>query len=98
MERVKFQVPDSDETVEFYCIEQTKINGIVYLLVTEEEEEDCEAFILKEVSAKQNEKEENSFNEIYMEDIVYEIVESEDELEYVSKIFTSILEDVDIKM
>lgn len=94
MEKVKFEVPDSEETVEFYVIEQTKINGMVYLLVTEEEDGDCDAFILKEVSAGRNESE--IHNENYMEAAVYEMVESEEELEYVSKIFTSILEDVDI--
>ena len=84
MERSKLQVPDSDETVEFFVLEQTRINGMNYILVTEEEDGDCDAFILKDVSAE-NEAEAN-----------YEMVEEEEELEYMSKIFASILEDVDI--
>ena len=51
-----------------------------------EEDGDSDAFILKDVS-KQEE-----------EDSVYEMVESEEELEYISKIFAEILEDVDITL
>ncbi len=86
MEKIMFQVPDSDETVEFYVIEQTRINGINYILVTEEEEGDCDAFILKDQSSESD------------AEASYEMVESEEELEYMMKIFTSILEDVDITM
>lgn len=84
MEKIKFQVPDSNESVEFFVIEQTRINGVNYILVTEEEEGDCDAFILKDISAETD------------ADASYEMVEAEEELEYMSKIFASILEDVDI--
>ena len=86
MEKIKFQVPDSDETVELYVIEQTRINGIDYILVAEEEEGDCDAYILKDLSSESD------------EEASYEMVESEEELEYMMKLFTSILEDVDITM
>ena len=86
MEKVTFQAPDSDESIEFYVVEQTRINGTDYLLVSVEEDGDSDAFILKDVS-KQEE-----------EDSVYEMVESEEELEYISKIFSEILEDVDITL
>ena len=86
MEKIRFQVPDSEETVDFYVVEQTKINGMNYLLVTEEEEGDCDAFILKEISGED------------AQELSYEMVESEEELEYISKIFASILEDVDFAM
>lgn len=86
MEKIVFQSPYNEEAVEFYVIEQTRINGIDYLLVTEEEEGDCDAFIMKEVS--QNEGEE----------AMYEMVEAEEELEYMSRIFAEILEDIDITM
>ena len=85
MEKIKFQVPDSEETVEFYVIEQTRINGENYILVAEDEEDDCDAFILKEVSAD-------------TEEASYEMVESEEELEYMLKIFASMLDDVNITM
>ena len=86
MEKIRFQVPDSEETVDFYVVEQTKINGMNYLLVTEEEEGDCDAFILKEISGED------------ALELSYEMVESEEELEYISKIYASILEDVDFAM
>ncbi len=86
MDKITFQAPDSDETVEFYVIEQTRINGTDYILVTEEEDGDCDAFILKELTGDDS------------EEASYEMVEDEEELAYMSKIFTSILEDVDITM
>ncbi len=86
MEKITFHVPGSDETAEFYVIEQTRINGVNYILVTEEEDGDCDAFILKDQSSE-SDPEAN-----------YEMVESEEELEYMMKIFTSMLEDVDITM
>ncbi|MEY8390117.1 DUF1292 domain-containing protein [Lachnospiraceae bacterium 45-W7] len=86
MEKVNFQSPQDGEALEFYVIEQTRINGANYLLVAEEEDGDCDAFILKELP-QENE-----------EEAMYEMVESEEELEYISKIFSEILEDVDFTM
>lgn len=86
MEKISFQIPDSDETVEFYVMEQTRINGMNYILVTDEEDGDCDAYILKDVSGEDE------------AEASYEMVEAEEELEYMSKIFASILEDVDITM
>lgn len=48
MEKVTFQKNDN-ETVEYYILEQTKISGINYLLVTDAETGDGEALILKEI-------------------------------------------------
>lgn len=86
MEKISFQIPDSDETVEFYVVEQTRINGMNYLLVTEEDDGDSDAYILKDISDESD------------PEASYEMVETEEELEYMSKIFASILEDVDITM
>lgn len=84
MEKIEFQAPQDGESIEFYIMEQTKINGINYLLVTEEEDGDCAAYILKELSQGED------------EDSTYEMVESEEELEYMSRIFGEILDDVDV--
>lgn len=81
-----FQSPGDGEALELYVVEETSINGSNYLLVTEEEEGDCDAFILKRLSQDEE------------EDAVYEMVESEEELESISKIFTEMLEDVDLTM
>lgn len=83
MEKIKFQF--DDEAVDFYVIEETKINGINYILVTEEEEGDADAFILKDMS------------DVEDEEAIYEMVEEEEELEYVSNIFSEILDDIEIQ-
>lgn len=83
MEKIIFEY--DDETVEFYVIEQTRINGTNYILVTEEEDGDAEALILKDLSAEED------------KEALYEIVEDDDEIEYVSKIFSEILDDIDIQ-
>lgn len=89
MEKIMFET-EEDGKVEFFVLEETRVNGVNYLLVTESDDEDSDeeaaAYILKDTSAAED------------ADAVYEMVESDDELEYVSKIFAELLEDVDIEM
>ena len=84
MENIVFQLPDSQETVDFFVLEQTRINGADYILVTDAEDGDGEALILKDLS------------EDGEQEAVYEIVEDDDELEALSVIFGEMLEDVDL--
>ncbi|MDO4522592.1 MAG: DUF1292 domain-containing protein [Eubacteriales bacterium] len=84
MERISFTFADSEETVEFFVLEQTRINGVNYILVTDSEEDDGEALILKDLS------------EDGEQDALYEIVEDDDELEAISKIFGQMLDDVEL--
>lgn len=86
MEKIQFTFEDTSEAVEFYVLEQTTVNGSVYILVTDSEEDDAECLILKDTSAKEE------------RDSVYEIVEDDTELKAVSKVFEELLEDVDIEM
>lgn len=86
MEKVIFQSPQNGEALEFYVVEQTTIGGVNYLLVTEEEQGDCDAFILKEVSKN------------HQIEATYEVIESEEELESISRVFAELLEDVDLTM
>ena len=51
MEKIKFTL-DTQESVEFYVLEQTKLGGSQYILVTDTQEGDGEALILKEDSAQ----------------------------------------------
>ena len=83
MEKVTFQ-KNENETVEYYILEQTRISGVNYLLVTDAEEGDGEAIILKEISAAEE--------EIggYTDDL------TEEEFEAVVPIFENLLEDVDL--
>ena len=81
MEKVKFVFRDGSGEDEFFVLEETKINGAAYILVSDSEDDDGECLILKEV-------EEESQPES-----VYEIVEDETELAAVSKVFEELLED-----
>lgn len=83
MEKIKF-TPDGQEAVEFFVVEQTRLGGTNYLLVTDKEEGDAEALILKDLSTEQD------------EEGIYEIVSDDKELNAVAAIFEDILEDVDI--
>lgn len=84
MEKVVFVDPETKENIEFFVVEETQVGGTRYLFVTEEEEEDCDAYILKEVSAEE-------------EDVVYEMVEDDTELAAIGKIFAELIEDADIE-
>lgn len=85
MEKLTF-VTEDQESVDFYIIEETRVNGINYLLVTEsEDDEEAEAYILKDTSKAED------------TEAVYEFVESEEELDAVSRIFAELLEDMDLE-
>lgn len=85
MEKIEFMT-DDNEVVNFYILEETRINGVNYILVTDsEEEEDAEAFILKDTSIAQS-----------ME-ASYEFIEDDNELEAVGKVFSELLEDIDLE-
>ena len=79
MEKIKFCFDESGDSVEFFVLEQTKINGASYILVTDSQEDDAECLILKE-GESQDAKES-----------VYEIVEDDVELQAVSKVFEELL-------
>ncbi len=85
--KVEF-VDENGEKVSFNVIEETKINNVKYLLVTEKSDpaiesgEDEEvAYILKDLSEDSS------------ADAVYEMVEDDKELDYISKIFEELLDD-----
>ncbi|MBQ1193745.1 MAG: DUF1292 domain-containing protein [Lachnospiraceae bacterium] len=86
-EKIKLTVPDTGEEVELYVLEQTRINNTNYILATEsdDENEEVEAYILKDLS-KDSEP-----------DAIYEFVEDDDELDYVSRIFSEMLDDIDLE-
>ena len=85
MEKIEFQTEDGIQ--EFYVEEQTRINGFNYLLVSDSvTEQEAEAYILKDVSEPES------------QEASYVMVEDEQELEAVMRIFEQSMEDVDIKM
>lgn len=86
MEKIKFTFEDTKEEVEFFVLEQTKVSGNTYILVTDSEEDEAECLILKDTSKAED------------TESLYEIVEDEVELSGVLKVFEELLEDVDIEM
>ena len=54
MEERKITLVDDDQTLEFYVVEETKLNGANYLLVTDAEDDDEEGdcYILKDMSVE----------------------------------------------
>ena len=87
MEETIIMKDENGESVEFYVLEETKLNGSDYLLVTdaEDEEEEADCYILKDMSREGE------------ADALYEFVEDEAELEGLMKIFEELLDDVDIE-
>lgn len=86
MEKIKFTFEDTNEEVEFFVLEQTRINGNNYILVTDSDAEEAECLILKDTSAAED------------AESLYEIVEDDAELSGILKVFEELLEDVDIEM
>ena len=82
MEKIFFQAMD-EEPVEFYVLEQTTVAGVNYILVTDAEEGDGEALILKDISGKEE------------EEAVYDIVSDDKELNAIAEIFENLLDDVE---
>ncbi len=77
---------DSGESVDFYVLEETRINGADYLLVTDaKEDEDGECYVLKDVSGQQE------------PEAVYEFVENDEELNAVFSVFEKLMEDADVE-
>lgn len=83
MEKIIF-IPEGERAVEFYVLEQTRLGGRDYLLVTDSEKEDGEALIMRDTSSPEE------------EEAVYEIVTDDEELSAVAAVFESMLEDVDL--
>ncbi len=84
MEKIIFTDPDTGEESPFYVLEQTCVAGINYLLVAEDEEEDSYGYILREIQTDED-------------DVIYEVVEEDEELKAISKVFTELLDDIDLE-
>ena len=84
MDKIIFTGEDG-ENIEFFVIEETLVSGNKYLLVCDNEDEDeAEATILKEINADG-------------EEAVYEFVEDDVEFAAVAKLFDELVgEDADI--
>ncbi len=86
---VPFTTEDG-QVVDMYVLEETTLQGIHYILVTEDlDDESEEAFvtIMKEETHDQED-----------EYTVYDVVENEEELQAVAKVFAELMEDVDFQV
>lgn len=83
MEKITF-CPEGEEPVDFFVLEQTVIGAKSYILVTDTEDGDGEALILRDDS-EEGEPEAS-----------YTIVDDDKELEAVAALFRKLLEEDDI--
>jgi hypothetical protein len=84
MEKITF-ITEDNENLTFFVEEQTRVNGVNYLLVSDAEGEEAQAYILKDVSEDTD------------PEAKYEFVEDDIEWEAVAKLFDQMLEDVDLQ-
>jgi len=85
IEKIVFETEDGEE--EFFVLDETRINGTNYILVTDCDDvdaEEIEVLILKDVSKDED------------EESVYEVVEDENEAKVVAELFEDSIGDVDI--
>ena len=80
MEKITFMT-DEGEAAEFYVEEQTTISGITYLLVSDSQGEEANAYIMKDVSDPDS------------DEACYEMVEDDAELDAVSRVFREMLDE-----
>lgn len=84
MEKIIF-ITEENESLTFFVEEQTRVNGVDYLLVSDSEDDEAQAYILKDVSEDTD------------PEAKYEFVEDDVEFEAVAKLFEQMLEDVDLQ-
>mgnify|MGYP002671947230 FL=1 len=81
MEKIKFTDPQTEEVVEFAVEEETQLNGIKYLLVSDGNETgDSEAYILKELKTQD-------------EEVLYEMVDDDTEFAAIAKVFAELADE-----
>ncbi len=84
LEKITFVPEGEDAPVDFYVLEQTKLGGVTYILVTDTQEGDGEALILKDLSTEDD------------AEALYEIVSEDDELQAVAAVFENLLDDIEL--
>jgi hypothetical protein len=84
MDKIKFQAEDGTVD-EFFAEEETRIGGVSYLLVSDSQEDEASAYIMKDVSEDTD------------AEALYVMVEDEDELQAVFKVFMEMMDDVDFE-
>ena len=83
MEKIKFETDNGVE--EFYVIDETRISGKNYILVSDSLEDEADAMILRDDSTESD------------TEAVYVPVEDEAELDALARVFAESLGDIDIE-
>ena len=86
MDSVTFTQEDGT-SVDYFVLAQAEVGQNSYLLCTDREEGDAEAFVMKAISGEDGDG-----------NLLYESVEDEDELRTAVKALEELLDDVDILM
>lgn len=84
MEKLIFTAAEGEEAAELYILDQAKLQGRTYLLVTDSEDGDGEAMILRENDQTQG------------KESLYDIVEDDTEIDSVLVLFKDTLEELGI--
>ncbi len=84
MEKIKF-ISEDEKEVEFFVGEQTRVNGTSYLLVSDSDEDEANAYIMKDVSPESEAEAE------------YVMVDDEIELDAIAGVFAQMMDDVDLR-
>lgn len=84
MEKIRLMSTDSTEVEEFYVLEEAKLGGKSYLLVTDEEEGDGMCMILRDDAGPGE------------EESLYAVVDDDNELSALMLLFQDKLEDLGI--
>ncbi len=80
--KITLTSPEDGQDVDFFVLEQTRIYGVDYLLVTDAPDGDGDAYILKDTSG------------IGEKEALYEFVEDDKELAALSDVFSQMLDDI----
>lgn len=83
MERITFTPETEEEAIQLFVLEKTTLGGVDYLLVTDQEEGDAQALILKDVTKEEG------------DDSMYLVVSDDKELEAVAAVFENLLDDIE---
>ena len=84
MDRLTFQ-GDDGEAIELYVLESTRIGGVDYILAADAETGDGNCYIYKDKSDSADDT------------AVYEMVDDENEMDYLLSVFAELLDDVDLE-
>lgn len=75
---------ENGEEITFYIEEETRVNGVSYLLVSDSDKENANAYILKDVSSQEDSEAE------------YVMVEDDTEWDAVAGLFCQMMEDTEL--